>query len=138
MVSFATLVLVTIGVLGVPLKGSALALGIGGLLFTLAATGLGLMISAFVRSQVAAIFATALICLIPRSTFPDCSIRSRHSKGLRTGWGWGSVLMVPDHQPGTFTKGLGVDSFATAYAALGVFALTFIFAARFSLGKQAA
>ena len=43
MISFVTLILVTVFILGVPLKGSLPALLIGGFLFILSVTGLGLM-----------------------------------------------------------------------------------------------
>jgi ribosome-dependent ATPase len=66
-------VALTVTLLQVPLKGSFLALSLGALLFILAATSLGLLMSTFVRSQVAAIFGTAILCLIPLVNFPALS-----------------------------------------------------------------
>jgi hypothetical protein len=93
MVSYASLVALIVSVLGVPLKGSLLALTVGALLFVLASTGLGMMISTLVRTQVAAIFATALICLIPSVNFRACSIRSRRCSTAAIG----SASSFPPH-----------------------------------------
>ncbi len=49
----------------VPLTGSFLTLAAAALLYVIAATGMGLLISTFMSSQIAAIFGTALITLIP-------------------------------------------------------------------------
>lgn len=139
MVSLCSLVVVTVTVLGVPLKGSLAVLMLGGGLFVLAATGLGLMISSFVRSQVAAIFATSLICLIPSVNFSGLlypvSTLDGGSWWVGVGFpsSWFQIICL-----GTFTKGLGMASFARAYAALGGFALAFVLAARLALRKQAA
>ena len=59
MLSYLTLFLLSVFVIGVPLKGSFLALSIGVLFYLFAVTAFGLLISAFVKSQVAAIFGTA-------------------------------------------------------------------------------
>ncbi len=65
MLNFLLLVLVAVTVLGVPLKGSFLALCTGALLYVIAATAMGLVMSSFMNSQVAAIFGTAIVTLIP-------------------------------------------------------------------------
>jgi len=49
----------------VPFTGSFLAFGVGAFLYVVVATGMGLVISTFIRSQIAAIFGTALLTLIP-------------------------------------------------------------------------
>ncbi len=51
------------------LRGDPLALASGALLFVTATTAFGLVVSAFVRSQIAAIFATAILCMIPTVNF---------------------------------------------------------------------
>lgn len=139
MVSFLSLVLVTVTVLAVPLKGSFIALAIGALLFVLAATGLGMMISTFVSSQVAAIFATALICLIPSVNFsgllyPVSTLTGSGVVIARTfPASWFQTISL-----GTFTKGLGIDSFFTNYVVLGLIASVFILLACLTLKKQEA
>jgi ribosome-dependent ATPase len=50
-------------------KGSFLTLTLAALLYVTIATGLGLLISTFMKSQIAAIFGTAIITLIPATQF---------------------------------------------------------------------
>ncbi|MFC2307325.1 MAG: ABC transporter permease, partial [Neisseria elongata] len=69
MVNFAAMMLMIIYLFGVPLKGSFAGLAVGTLLMVSASTALGLLISCFVRSQLAAIFATAIITMIPAQTY---------------------------------------------------------------------
>ncbi|MFU8866027.1 MAG: ribosome-associated ATPase/putative transporter RbbA [Rhodobacterales bacterium] len=63
--NFLLLLALAVVVFGVPLKGSLLALSVGALVYVVLATGLGLLISAFTKSQVTALFFTALVTLIP-------------------------------------------------------------------------
>ncbi|MFG0380297.1 ribosome-associated ATPase/putative transporter RbbA [Pseudomonas sp. zbq_18] len=63
------LVLLAITVFDVPLKGSALTLGLGALLYVACATGLGLLMSTFTNSQIAAVFGTAIATLLPAIQF---------------------------------------------------------------------
>ncbi len=58
--SFMTLLALSIGLFGVVPKGPLTALSFAALLYVFAATAVGLMISAFVSTQVAAIYATAI------------------------------------------------------------------------------
>jgi ribosome-dependent ATPase len=69
MINFATLVLLAVFVFGVPIKGSLLTLVIGALLYVTCATGLGLLISSALNSQIAAIFGTAIATLLPAVQF---------------------------------------------------------------------
>ena len=69
MLSYFTLVAVLIWGLGVPLKGSMLALTLGALAYAFAITAMGLLISAFVQTQVAAQFLTAILCVIITTNF---------------------------------------------------------------------
>lgn len=138
-ISYAMLVIVAVVVMGVPLKGSLLALSIGGVLFVLSATGLGLLISTFVGSQVAAIFGTSIICLIPAVNFSGLLYPASTLTGLSriVGLGfpaaWYQIISL-----GCFTKGLGLGSFWRIYLALGGFASVYMLAARLLLKKQEA
>lgn len=69
MLNFALLVLLAISVFDVPLKGSLLTLLIGGLLYLGCSTALGLLMSIFTRSQIAAVFGTAIATLLPAIQF---------------------------------------------------------------------
>jgi ribosome-dependent ATPase len=54
---------------GVPLQGSATALALGALVYVFASTGFGLIIAVFTKSQVAAVFATTIIAMMPTVQF---------------------------------------------------------------------
>ncbi|QEX15100.1 ABC transporter ATP-binding protein/permease [Hypericibacter terrae] len=69
MANFALMTVMALVVFGVPIKGSFATLALGALLYLLAATALGLLISAFTRSQIAALFATAIATLLPATQF---------------------------------------------------------------------
>ena len=69
MLSFVLLIVLAVTVFAVPLKGSLLTLIAAGVLYAGAATGLGLLISTFMRSQIAAIFGTAVLTILPAVSF---------------------------------------------------------------------
>ena len=69
MFNFFLLCALSVFVFGVPHKGSFLTLMLAALLYVTIATGLGLLISTFMKSQIAAIFGTAIITLIPATQF---------------------------------------------------------------------
>ncbi|MFY9329456.1 MAG: ribosome-associated ATPase/putative transporter RbbA [Georgfuchsia sp.] len=69
MVNFFLVCGLAVSVFGVPIKGSFLLLTVAALLYVTAATGLGLLISAFTRSQIAAIFGTSIATIIPSKQF---------------------------------------------------------------------
>lgn len=69
MVNFVLLIVLSIVVFGVPVKGSLLVLTLGALLYVMCATGLGLLISSLFNSQIAAIFGTAIVTLVPAIQF---------------------------------------------------------------------
>ena len=137
MASYLTLVVLSITVLGVPVRGSFLSMSLGALLFVMAGTAFGLLISCFVRSQVAAMFASAIICLIPSLNFsgllyPVSTLTgSSRVVGLGFPSSWYQLISL-----GAFTKGLDWRSFLPMYAALAAFAATYLLAACFLLKKQ--
>ena len=69
MFSFFVLIVLAVFVFRVPLKGSLTALTVGALLYVVTATGFGLLMSAFTRTQVAALFGTAISTLTPATQF---------------------------------------------------------------------
>jgi ribosome-dependent ATPase len=139
MLSYFALALITTIILGVPIKGSFLALSFGMALFIVAATSLGLLVSAFVKSQVAAIFGTAIICMILGVNFSGLlyPVSTLTGSGYWIGLGfpasWFQLISL-----GCFTKGLGVGSFTSSYAVLTAFSALYLLGARLLLGKQEA
>jgi ribosome-dependent ATPase len=69
MINFFLMCALAVFVFGVPHKGNFLLLTVAALLYVAASTGLGLLISAFTRSQIAAIFATSIATIIPTRQF---------------------------------------------------------------------
>jgi ribosome-dependent ATPase len=65
MLNFLVLTLLAVTLFGVPLKGSFAALFAGALLYVISATAMGLVMSSFMKSQVAGIFGTAIVTLTP-------------------------------------------------------------------------
>ena len=69
LLNFASLLLLAVFLFQVPVKGSVWALLAGGLLYVIATTGLGLLMSSFMKTQIAAIFGTAIITTVPAVNF---------------------------------------------------------------------
>jgi ribosome-dependent ATPase len=139
MLSYLSLVFLSIVLLQVPLKGSFFGLTLGALCFVFATTALGLLISAFLRSQVAATFASAIICLIPSINFSGLlyPVSTLDGAALWVGKGfpasWFQLISL-----GAFTKGLDAGAFLPACAALTGFGLAYLALARVLVRKQEA
>ena len=137
MVNFAAMMLMIIYLFGVPLKGSFIGLAIGTLLMVSATTALGLLISCFVRSQLAAIFATAIITMIPAQTYSGFIYPLSTMEGGALVIGktfpssWYYTVSV-----GSFTKGLHTANLLHEYAAIAAFAATSLILACVLLKKQ--
>ena len=137
MVNFAAMMLMIIYLFGVPLKGSFAGLAIGTLLMVSATTALGLLISCFVRSQLAAIFATAIITMIPAQTYSGFiyPLSTMEGGALIIGKtfpsSWYYTVSV-----GSFTKGLHTADLLHEYAAIAAFAATSLILACVLLKKQ--
>lgn len=69
MINFLILAALTLIVFNVPIKGSFLTLLLCTLLYVMATTGLGMVTSTFTGSQVAAVFVTAILTIVPTIQF---------------------------------------------------------------------
>lgn len=69
MMNFLLMSLLAVTIFGVPVKGSFLTLSLAALIFSFAATGMGLLASAVTRSQIAAMFFAMIGTLIPATQF---------------------------------------------------------------------
>jgi len=69
MINFFILTALALIVFGVPIKGSFLMLTLCTLLYVMATTGLGMVTSTFTGSQVAAVFVTAILTIVPTIQF---------------------------------------------------------------------
>ncbi len=91
-------------------NGSYLAFLAGGFLYVIAATAMGFVISAFFKSQIAALFATALLTLIPAAQFSGIMdpVSSLQGAGRVIGEIYPTTYFVMISR-GTFSKALGFD-----------------------------
>jgi ribosome-dependent ATPase len=139
MISFLLLVLVALIVFDVPVKGSFIALALGTLFYVSATTGFGQFISTFMKTQVAAVFATALLSIIPAVNFSGLLVPISSLSGSARIIG----LSLPPawYQPvtaGAFTKGLPFIELAPNIAVLAGFAFLFLVLSQLLLRKQEA
>ena len=122
LLNFVILTVLVVTVLGVPLKGSPAALVIGALLYAVAATGYGLLVSMMASTQVTAVFAAAILSVMPTLQFSGMITPVSSLEGpariLGTFWPttWYMGLSV-----GTFTKGLGLPELSGHLLRLAVF-----------------
>lgn len=69
MIGFFGLVALSVWLFGVPFKGSLLLFTLAALLYVITTTGMGLLISSFANTQVAALAGTAILTLLPTINF---------------------------------------------------------------------
>ena len=137
LIQFATLVALAIFLFHVPLKGSFGTLVLGGILYVLATTGFGLLLSVFSSSQTAAIFAAAIIAILPAVQFSGMFVPVSSLSG--GAWLAGKIFPSTYFQAisvGTFTKALGLASLWRNVVALAVIAIVYIALSVALLRKQ--
>ncbi|MGO8909326.1 MAG: ribosome-associated ATPase/putative transporter RbbA [Bradyrhizobium sp.] len=122
MVNFSLMLLMAQFVFEVPLKGSFLTLLIGVVIYVTTMTNYGMLISAFTRTQIAALFGTAILTVLPATQFAGMMtpVSSLGGGAQIIGRAFPMTYFVPI-SVGTFTKGLGFSDLATDLLALIVF-----------------
>jgi len=135
--SFVVLTAIIVFVFRVPMTGSLLALASGALLFAGAATAFGLVISTFVRSQIAAIFGSAIIVSIPTVNFSGMMypVSSLEGEARIIGTLF-PAFYFQRISTGVFNKGLGFSDLYVNHLVLALFCVIFIAAAALLLRKQ--
>ncbi|HEX2842073.1 ribosome-associated ATPase/putative transporter RbbA [Hyphomicrobium sp.] len=135
--SFILLVLlITLG-FGVPISGSFFALALGALLYCLAATALGLVVSSFVRSQIAAIFGSAILVMIPTVNFSGMMYPvSTLEGGARVIGQLFPALYFQRISSGVFSKAQDIGALYPNHLALAAFCVLFLGAAALLLKRQ--
>jgi ribosome-dependent ATPase len=122
MVSFFGLVALSVFVFEVPLKGSLLTLSFAALLFVTVTTGIGLLLSAFTRTQVAALAATAILTLLPTVSFSGLTepVSSLSGVGAVIGKFFPATYFI-NISRGLFTKALEFQDLYVDFLALAAF-----------------
>jgi ribosome-dependent ATPase len=137
--NFLSLLFLAVFLFQTPVKGSSLALAGGAALYVVATTGFGLLVSTFVKTQVAAIFAASILSMLPAVQFsglftPIASL-SGGAKAM------GRIFPTTYFQQisvGCFTKALGFEDLAASFLALAAFVLVCLAASLRLLKKQEA
>jgi ribosome-dependent ATPase len=137
LIQFATLVALAVLLFQVPVKGSWLTLIVGGIVYVLASTGFGLLLSVFASTQTAAIFAAAIIAILPAVQFSGMFVPVSSLSG--GAWLAGKIFPSTYFQSisvGTFTKALGMASLWPNVAALALIAAVYFVICLLLLKKQ--
>src|SRR5476651_924986 len=137
LVNLGLLVAMNRWLFGVPFKGSGLTLALGGVLYVLATTGMGLLISAFTRTQIAAILGTMIITSLPTIQFSGLIVPRSSLDGAAALMG----MLFPaghflDIAVGTFTKALDLRQLWPQCLALFGFFVAFTGLSLIMLKKQ--
>jgi len=119
MVNYLLLALLAVTLFGVPLKGSILALTVATLLYVTSATAIGLLISTFMRSQIAAIFGTAVLSILPAVQFSGMidPVPSLEGAGALIGRVYPATYYLIIVR-GTFAKALGFHDLGHSFIPL--------------------
>lgn len=122
MFSFFGLCLQAVWMFGVPIKGSFVALTFGALLYVTATTGIGLLISTFTKTQIAALFGAALLTMLPTVQFSGLTtpVSSLVGAAYWIGQFFPATYFLVISR-GIFTKALGFSDLVWHFAALAAF-----------------
>ncbi len=137
MISFLCMTACAVYVLNVPVRGSFWALTLGAFLMITASSSFGLLISCFVRTQVAAIFGSAILSILPAINFSGFLYPLSTLEGAAYHMGklfpcsWFQIICL-----GSFTKGLSFDSFWRMYVIIFTMAMIYLSLACILLKKQ--
>lgn len=135
--NLALLMAIAVFWFGIPIKGSFLAIMLGGVLLVCAATALGLLISALTKSQTAAFFVGVLASVVPTVNFSGWV----YPMATLSGEAYAISVSFPASYFGTISKGglskgLGFSSFLIEYAMLLFFFGLYLTLACIFLHKQ--
>jgi ribosome-dependent ATPase len=122
MTNFMLLCLMAVWLFGVPLKGSFPTLVLGALLYVTATTGVGMLASAFCRTQIAALFGTAIFTVLIGTQFSGMMVPVASLSGAPAIMGHGFPMMYfLTISVGTFTKALGFQDLTSSVLVLALF-----------------
>ena len=122
MVSFFELFAMAVFLFNVPLKGSFLTLVLGALLYVTATTGIGMLVSAFTSTQIAALIGTAIVTMMPAVQFSGMVQPVSSLSGAAAVMGYSFPMTYFLRVTiGTFTKGLGFTDLGSSLLALAAF-----------------
>ncbi len=135
--SFLLLTALAVLGFGVPLKGSFATLLAAAVVYLAASTAIGLLISSFMRSQIAAIFGTAVLSILPAVNFSGMidPVSSLQGVGRIIGEIYPTTYFLTISR-GTFSKALGFPDLQLQFVPLLVAVPVLLAAAALLLRKQ--
>ncbi|MAS04971.1 MAG: multidrug ABC transporter ATP-binding protein [Ahrensia sp.] len=138
MFNFALLVLAAVFVFGVPITGSLVTLTAAAFLFVIISTAMGLLVSTFTKSQIAAIFVAAILAVVPATQFSGLvdPVSSLEGAGALIGRIYPMSHFVTIAR-GTFSKGLGFSDLQAYFIPL-IIAIPLMIAATALLTRKQA
>jgi ribosome-dependent ATPase len=122
LINFFVMFTMAIFLFHVPLKGSFAALLAGTIIYVFTTTGYGMLISAFCKTQIAALFGTAILTILPAQQFSGMMTPVSSLSG--TAQIIGRCFPMSYYLPisvGTFTKGLGFGDLGSSILTLILF-----------------
>ena len=136
-INFALMFTMALFIFRVPLKGSFPTLLGATLIYVTATTAYGMLISAFARTQIAALFGTAILTVLPATMFAGMNVPVSSLTGMARIIG--RLFPMTYYLPvsvGTFTKGLGFADLAPNILALSAFVPALLTLSLLLLPKQ--
>ncbi|ALG74027.1 multidrug ABC transporter ATP-binding protein [Azospirillum thiophilum] len=121
------MVAMAVTLFGVPVKGSLFGLLLGGLVYVVATTALGLLISVFTATQTAAVFGTAIVTMLPATQFSGMLQPVATLEG--GAWLFGTLFPTTHFlkvSVGAFTKGLAFPELLPFILATAAFIPVFL------------
>jgi len=136
-VSFVSLLALSVGLFGVVPKGPVVALSIAALVYVFAATAFGLLVSAFVSTQVAAIYAASIMAAMTAAHYSGFLFPASSLEGAGRVMGLGfPALWFQTVSLGVFAKGLAESAFILEITVLLSFGVLFLLLSRLFVRKQ--
>jgi ribosome-dependent ATPase len=136
-INFLLMLAMALVVFHVPVKGSFPVLALTVPVYLGATTAYGMMISAFARTQIAALFGTAILTVLPATMFAGMLVPVSSLTGMA--YAMGRVFPMSYFLPvslGVFTKGLGFPDLARYIGILALFVPALIAISLLLLRKQ--
>ena len=137
MISFFILVSFSIVIFGVPLKGSFFTLSLAALLYIICTTGIGLLMSSFAKTQIAALAGTAIFTLLPTVQFAGLKDPVSSLEGIGKFIGdFFPVTYFINASRGVFSKNVSFAELHLEFFALGTSAIVITMLSLLVLKKQ--
>lgn len=129
MISFCVLILLCVYIFQVPLKGSFVLLFLASLLYVIVTTGIGMLFSAFTKTQIAALALTAVFTILPTVSFSGLTtpVSSLEGSAAFMGHIFPATYYI-NISRGIFSKDIGFESLYFDFFVLfiSIFAITIL------------